>query len=146
MKTIKTLLILGTLTTLVASDMSWIYQDHSKKQTSIEIPRSNCPRPIKIKEINDNRDVSRYNRELHSYSVCIRAFIDKQYLLLNKSSGHDREVYNQAIEKAKSDLKSYDTLNDVNQNHHHQSTAEFAGLGCDTEKQEEKKKIEAIKQ
>lgn len=99
------------------------------RKSSIKIT-PDCVRPIKLRVINDNRDVTIYNDELHQYNECMTLFIHVQVEAANTTKDSEkRKEYVQAIDNAKSMLKSYNTLKDVEQNQKHESTVELGGLG-----------------
>ena len=82
MKTIKTLLLIGTITALSAS--------------SYEL---SCARPLKPTSMDSNREIRKYNTDSRNYKACIDDFI--------RTHKEDRKKETQAINYAIDEWNSY---------------------------------------
>ena len=103
-----------------------------------------CPRPIKLKTINDNRDVDRYNSELHIYNSCMNQFISKQVELANGTrDAVKRKRHVRAVDDAKAMLDSYNTLSDVDQRQLYKPSVAEIDFDYDADKEAEREKVKA---
>lgn len=126
----------------LANDISWMYKEVDKDTNNftgnVDI-EYHCPRPIKITQVNDNRDVTRYNNALHKYKSCIDTFQSKYTKLYNEETDPEKRlIIAKALEKSQRDWISYDTLDDVEQNQ--KILATFKALSAGYEEQKEPKK------
>lgn len=132
-------LIISSL--LYCDSMDWMYEDKADSEVKeMKIINSQCARPIKLKDINDNRDVNTYNTMVNQYARCIKKFINKQIHLHNSSSTkREQDKYAKSIKFAQEERDSYLNKDDVSQNQKHHSTLEFGGVGYDNSVEEQKK-------
>jgi len=82
MKTIKTLLIIATLTTLSASDY-----------------KLSCAKPLKPSSLDSNRAINKYSTDSRNYKACIDDFI--------REHKEQREKHTAAINSAIGEWNSY---------------------------------------
>lgn len=129
----------GVLSLNAGSLYDMLSVDTGDTSEVVEIISSECVRPIKLKEINDNRDAHRYNDELNTYSACINIFVRETTKILDSTEDEqEKKIYIKSIANANAALHSYDTTEDVEQNQMHHSTFEFDGLGCEKDKLKKK--------
>lgn len=138
------LIILLTGSLCSASNLSWMYKEDpitagktysnnsSGNKFSID---DECLRPIKPKQLNDNRDVNRINEALHTYHNCIINFQRKYTDLYNKEKDpKKRQVIAKALEKSQRDWINFASKDDVEQNQKVLATFESLSLGYEEPK------------
>jgi hypothetical protein len=119
-----------------AQDLYSILSQEKHEASTIKPVQNNCPRPIKLKEINDNKDVETYNTELHEYKVCIDEFQRKYTKIYNKTKDSNKRLaIAKGLEKSQKDWMTYSTLEDVEQNQKVLATFESLSLGYEKQKE-----------
>lgn len=141
MKKIITYLVFSGLVSLSANlyDLLSVDTGSNEKVSKKIIPE--CPRPIKLKVINDNQDVHRINKQLQEYNDCMRIFIAKQRVSITHARNiEEKKRHIDAVDDALDMLNSFNH-DGVDQRQHYRPSVAKIDFDYDADKEEEKEKV-----